>query len=81
MTLCPLCGEQMMVMPSPEEEEVTYDHQSKRVYHQRCLEEYREFQAYYDYYNPMAWLDSVKGRLNMWRDAYEELKDYLLTEG
>ena len=47
MTLCPLCREEMMVMPGPEEGRVTYDHQSKRVYHKQCLEEYREFQAYY----------------------------------
>jgi hypothetical protein len=47
MTLCSLCGEQMMVMPGPEEGEVTYDHQSKRVYHKQCLEEYKEFVAYY----------------------------------
>jgi hypothetical protein len=47
MTVCPLCGEQMMVMPGPEEEEVTYDHESKRVYHKQCLLEYREFMTYY----------------------------------
>ena len=47
MTVCPLCREKMMVMPGPEEEEVTYDHQSKRVYHKQCLLEYKEFVAYY----------------------------------
>ena len=60
MTLCPLCGEQMMVMPGPEEGEVTYDHQSKRVYHQRCLEEYKEFVAYYMLFHGITWCELVQ---------------------